>query len=82
VGLILDTDVLIRAAKQTVELDFTLMSPLRPHARGSGRSVRMTAVALFDKQMGATALTHGLALVTRNTAHFSALGMTLVNPFV
>ena len=36
----------------------------------------------IDKQIGATALTHGLTLVTRNTAHFSALGLTLVNPFV
>lgn len=36
----------------------------------------------IDKQIGATALTHGLTLVTRNTAHFSGLGMTLVNPFV
>ena len=36
----------------------------------------------IDKQIGATALTHGLTLVTRNTAHFSGLGMTLVNPFI
>jgi hypothetical protein len=36
----------------------------------------------IDKQIGATALTHGLTLVTRNTAHFSGLGLTLVNPFI
>lgn len=36
----------------------------------------------IDKQIGATALTHGLTLVTRNTAHFSGLGVPLVNPFV
>ena len=35
----------------------------------------------IDKQIAATALTHGLALATRNTAHFSGLGVTLVNPF-
>lgn len=35
----------------------------------------------IDKQIGATALTHGLTLVTRNTAHFSGLGVALVNPF-
>lgn len=35
----------------------------------------------IDKQIVATALTHGLTLVTRNTAHFSGLGVTLVNPF-
>ena len=36
----------------------------------------------IDKQIGATALTHDLTLVTRNTAHFSGLGVTLVNPFI
>ena len=36
----------------------------------------------IDKQIGATALTQGLTLVTRNTAHFSSLGLTLVNPFI
>jgi toxin FitB len=36
----------------------------------------------IDKQIAATALTRGLALVTRNTAHFSGLGVTLVNPFI
>ena len=35
----------------------------------------------IDKQIAATALTHGLTLVTRNTAHFAGLGVTLVNPF-
>jgi len=36
----------------------------------------------IDKQIAATALTHGLTLVTRNTAHFSSLGVKLVNPFI
>lgn len=36
----------------------------------------------IDKQIAATALTHELTLVTRNTAHFSGLGVRLVNPFV
>ncbi|OGA13555.1 MAG: recombinase [Betaproteobacteria bacterium RIFCSPLOWO2_12_FULL_63_13] len=35
----------------------------------------------IDKQIAATALTHGLTLVTRNTAHFSGLGVTVLNPF-
>ena len=35
----------------------------------------------IDKQIAATALTHDLTLVTRNTAHFAGLGVTLVNPF-
>jgi len=35
----------------------------------------------IDKQIAATALTHGLTLVTRNTTHFTGLGASLVNPF-
>jgi toxin FitB len=35
----------------------------------------------LDKQIAATALTHGLALVTRNTDHFARSGATVVNPF-
>lgn len=34
-----------------------------------------------DKQIAATALTHNLTLVTRNTTHFEKLGLTLLNPF-
>ncbi len=35
----------------------------------------------IDKQIAATALTHGLKLVTRNTDHFAKLGLDVVNPF-
>jgi toxin FitB len=35
----------------------------------------------LDKQIAATALTHELTLVTRNTSHFEGLGLTLFNPF-
>ena len=35
----------------------------------------------IDKQIAATALTHGLTLVTRNTNHFGGLGLSLLNPF-
>jgi len=35
----------------------------------------------LDKQIAATALTHELTLVTRNTGHFEGLGLTLFNPF-
>lgn len=34
-----------------------------------------------DKQIAATALTHDLALVTRNAGHFASLGLELVDPF-
>lgn len=33
------------------------------------------------KRIGATALAHGLTLVTRDAAHFTGLGQALVKPF-
>jgi predicted nucleic acid-binding protein len=35
----------------------------------------------LDKQIAATALTHGLKLVTHNTEHFEKLGLTVIDPF-
>ena len=35
----------------------------------------------IDKQIAATALTHGLTLVTRNTRDFQGSGVELLNPF-
>ena len=35
----------------------------------------------IDKQIAATALTHDLTLVTRNTEHFEGLGIRVLNPF-
>jgi hypothetical protein len=35
----------------------------------------------IDKQIAATALTHDLTLVTRNTNHFRGLGIRVLNPF-
>ncbi|MDR0578872.1 MAG: type II toxin-antitoxin system VapC family toxin [Candidatus Accumulibacter sp.] len=34
-----------------------------------------------DALMAATALVHGMAVVTRNTADFQALGVTVINPW-
>jgi toxin FitB len=36
----------------------------------------------LDKQIAATAFTHGLTVVTRNSDHFAALGLPIVNPFI
>lgn len=36
----------------------------------------------LDKQIAATALTRGWTVVTRNVAHFEALGVRVLNPFV
>ncbi|MGH8284358.1 MAG: type II toxin-antitoxin system VapC family toxin [Steroidobacteraceae bacterium] len=35
----------------------------------------------LDKQIAATALIYGLAVVTRNTAHYESTGVQLLNPF-
>jgi len=35
----------------------------------------------LHKQIAATALIHGLAVVTRNTAHYAPTGVRLLNPF-
>lgn len=35
----------------------------------------------IDKQIAATALTHDLTLVTRNTDDFAASGVCIINPF-
>lgn len=35
----------------------------------------------LDKQIAATALVHGLTVVTRNTADFESTGVPLLNPF-
>lgn len=35
----------------------------------------------IDKQIAATALIHGLTVVTRNTQDFDATGVSLLNPF-
>ncbi|WP_428309643.1 type II toxin-antitoxin system VapC family toxin [Hydrocarboniphaga sp.] len=35
----------------------------------------------LDKQIAGTALTHGLAVVTRNQRHYVGTGVTVVNPF-
>ena len=35
----------------------------------------------LDKQIAATALVHGLTVVSRNTAHFASSGVPTLNPF-
>ena len=36
----------------------------------------------LDQQIAATAPVHGLSVVTRNTTHYAATGVGLLNPFV
>jgi toxin FitB len=42
---------------------------------------RKRPVALEDILIGATALSRGMTLATRNTSHFSRLGVSMLNPF-
>jgi hypothetical protein len=41
-----------------------------------------SAAPIEDALIAATALRHGLALVTRNTRDFAGFGVRLVNPFL
>lgn len=45
--------------------------------RAAGR-----AMPIKDSLIAATALVHGLTIVTRNAAHFAAAGVTVRDPFV
>jgi len=52
-----------------------------PVAEAWGRLVVRRSVPAIDALLAATALVHGLALVTRNTADVSGLGIATLNPF-
>ncbi|MSQ51498.1 MAG: type II toxin-antitoxin system VapC family toxin [Betaproteobacteria bacterium] len=79
-------------AKQADQLDTWLIALLEQfsdhildlstdEAQVWGRLRAPHAENAIDKQIAATALTHGLTLVTRNVSHFSGLGLVLLNPF-
>jgi predicted nucleic acid-binding protein len=53
-------------------------------ARMAGKlraETRSRPVALEDILIGATALSRGMTLATRNTSHFKRMGVSMVNPF-
>lgn len=45
------------------------------------RELAGKAISAMDGLLAATALVHGLAIATRNTAHFTGTGVDLVNPW-
>ena len=49
---------------------------LRARARAQGR-----AIAPADGYIAATAASHGLIVATRDTGHFEAAGLTVINPW-
>jgi predicted nucleic acid-binding protein len=66
--------------------DPAILDVTRAVARASGelraaREKRGRRVAMADMLIAATALTHGLTLVTRNVADFEGCGVALFNPF-
>lgn len=53
-------------------------------ARMAGKlraETRRRPVAIEDVLIGATALSRGMTLATRNTSHFKRLGVSMINPF-
>ena len=46
-----------------------------------GRLAGFNEQNLIDKQIAAIAIVYDLTLVTRNTSHFSGIGVRLLNPF-
>lgn len=43
--------------------------------------IQSPTIELADQLIAATAMVHGLTLVTRNTRHFTHTGVSLLNPF-
>ncbi len=53
----------------------------RAEARRWGRLAAAIGHSNFDLQIAATALEHGLTVVTRNVSHFEPTGVSIVDPF-
>jgi hypothetical protein len=69
-----------RDAKQGARLRAWLDESVRPEFIGKVLPVN-EAVAIRDTLIAATALEHGLTVVTRNPADFKPTGVSLVNPW-
>lgn len=62
-------------------LPFTQRTALRWGELQAAAEARGTPLAAFDSLIAASALEHGLALVTRNERDFAAASIALVNPW-
>ena len=66
-GVLIDTDVFVDHLRGAARLQ----APIdRPVAERAGRLRRDTGIAIADALVAATALEHGLSLMTRNAADF------------
>lgn len=62
-------------------LPFTQVIAERWGALEALRAEMGSPIQVPDAQIAATALEHGLTLVTRNVRHFEGLGVALINPW-
>jgi toxin FitB len=75
----LDTDLLVRFEGRILGVDLAIANAWGALAARSRRTAANLGV--MDAFFAATALAHGLTLVTRNTKHFAHLGIAVVNPW-
>jgi len=70
----IDGQILTRFEGRILSVDIRIAQRCAPLHVPDPRSER-------DALMAATALAHGLTMVTRNTAHFATTGVALLNPW-
>jgi predicted nucleic acid-binding protein len=87
-GYLLDTDVIWETRRKrpdsgVIETTFAdRVLPIdAPVARRWGEASAGRSIPVIDTLIAATALEHGLTLVTRNTGDFLASGPALLNPW-
>jgi predicted nucleic acid-binding protein len=72
-------DIKERFTNRTLDFDqpsALIWGNIRAHLRRFGQEK-----PTIDLQIAATALRHGLPVVTRNTKHFEGLGLVVINPW-
>jgi predicted nucleic acid-binding protein len=72
-------EILARYADRIIVLDTSVM--LRWGALVATLTALGRVLPAFDSLVAATALTHHIGLVTRNTQHFAETGVLLINPW-
>lgn len=75
-----EQEILARYADRIIVLDSAVM--LRWGALAATLPTRGRTLPAFDSLLAATALTHHMGLVTRNTQHFAETGVLLINPWM
>ena len=79
-GLWLERDLFLRFERRVIPIDIsvaTSSASIAAQCRKAGRPLHP-----MDAFVAATARVHDLSLVTRNTRHFEATGIALLNPWI